>query len=46
VPFLIVLFGALGGLTAFGLIGLFTGPVVLAIAMALWREWTMRAKAS
>jgi predicted PurR-regulated permease PerM len=46
VPFLIVLFGALGGLTAFGLIGLFTGPVVLAIAMALWREWTVRAKAS
>jgi len=46
VPFLIVLFGALGGLTAFGLIGLFTGPVVLAIAMAIWREWTLRAKAS
>ena len=46
VPFLIVLFGALGGLTAFGLLGLFTGPVVLAIAMAIWREWTLRAKAS
>jgi predicted PurR-regulated permease PerM len=46
VPFLVVLFGALGGLTAFGLLGLFTGPVVLAIAMAIWREWTLRAKAS
>jgi predicted PurR-regulated permease PerM len=45
VPFLIVMFGALGGLQAFGLIGLFTGPVVLAIAMAIWREWTLRAKA-
>ena len=44
VPFLIVLFGALGGLSAFGLIGLFTGPVVLAIAMAIWREWTLRVK--
>jgi len=45
VPFLIVMFGALGGLEAFGLLGLFTGPVVLAIAMAIWREWTLRAKA-
>lgn len=39
VPFLLVMFGALGGLTAFGLVGLFVGPVLLAIAMALWREW-------
>ena len=43
VPFLIVMFGALGGLSAFGLVGLLTGPVVLAIAMAIWREWTLRA---
>ena len=43
VPFLIVMFGALGGLEAFGLVGLLTGPVVLAIAMAIWREWTLRA---
>jgi predicted PurR-regulated permease PerM len=45
VPFLIVMFGALGGLEAFGLLGLFTGPVVLAVAMAIWREWTTRASA-
>jgi predicted PurR-regulated permease PerM len=45
VPFLIVMFGALGGLEAFGLVGLFTGPVVLAIALAIWREWTVRARA-
>ncbi len=38
-PFLLVLFGVLGGLAAFGLIGLFVGPVVLAILLALWREW-------
>jgi predicted PurR-regulated permease PerM len=44
VPFLIVMFGALGGLEAFGLVGLFTGPVVLAVAMAIWREWTVRTK--
>ncbi len=39
VPFLLVMFGALGGLAAFGLVGVFVGPVLLAIAMALWREW-------
>jgi len=39
IPFLIVMFGVLGGVTAFGLIGLFVGPVVLAVMMAVWREW-------
>ncbi len=43
VPFLLVMFGALGGLAAFGLLGLFIGPVVLAVAMAIWREWSVRA---
>jgi predicted PurR-regulated permease PerM len=38
-PFLLVLFGVLGGLTAFGLVGLFVGPVVLAVALAVWRQW-------
>jgi predicted PurR-regulated permease PerM len=40
IPFLLVLFGVLGGLAAFGLIGLFVGPVVLAVLLALWREWS------
>jgi predicted PurR-regulated permease PerM len=39
IPFLLVMFGVLGGLAAFGLIGLFIGPVVLAVCMAVWREW-------
>lgn len=39
IPFLLVLFGVLGGTYAFGLVGLFTGPIVLAIAWAVWREW-------
>lgn len=39
IPFLLVMFGVLGGLTAFGLVGLFLGPVVLAVLMAVWREW-------
>jgi predicted PurR-regulated permease PerM len=39
IPFLLVMFGVLGGVAAFGLVGLFVGPVVLAIMMAVWREW-------
>lgn len=39
IPFLLVFFGVLGGLAQFGLIGLFLGPVVLAITLAVWREW-------
>ena len=38
-PFLLVMFGVVGGLAAFGLAGLIIGPVVLAIATAVWREW-------
>jgi len=38
-PFLLVMFGVLGGVAAFGLVGLFIGPVVLAVMMAVWREW-------
>lgn len=37
-PFLIVLFGIFGGLIAFGAIGLFLGPVILAVLLAVWRE--------
>ncbi|KAI5913214.1 AI-2E family transporter [Thauera sp. 2A1] len=39
IPFLLVMFGVLGGLAAFGLVGLFLGPVILAVLMAVWREW-------
>lgn len=39
IPFIIIFIGVLGGLTAFGFVGLFMGPVILAIALAVWREW-------
>jgi len=39
IPFLLVMFGVLGGLAAFGLVGLFVGPVIIAVLMAVWREW-------
>ena len=38
-PFLLAMFGGLGGLAALGLVGLFLGPVILAVLMAVWREW-------
>lgn len=38
-PFVLVLLGMLGGILTFGFIGLFLGPVLLAIAHALLREW-------
>jgi predicted PurR-regulated permease PerM len=36
--FLWVLLGIFGGLSTFGLIGLFLGPAILAALIALWRE--------
>jgi predicted PurR-regulated permease PerM len=45
VPFLLVMFGALGGLDAFGLVGLFIGPVLLATGLAIWREWSQQVAA-
>ena len=39
-PFLLVLLGVLGGVMAFGFVGLFIGPVLLAVGYSLMREWT------
>jgi predicted PurR-regulated permease PerM len=38
-PFLFALIGIFGGLEAFGLIGLFIGPVIIAALLTIWREW-------
>ena len=38
-PFLLALVGIFGGLQAFGLLGLFVGPVVMAALLVVWREW-------
>jgi predicted PurR-regulated permease PerM len=38
-PFIWVLLGILGGLDAWGLIGLFIGPAIMAALILLWREW-------
>jgi len=39
IPFILVLFAVLGGLGAFGLVGMFVGPVIVAVLLAVWREW-------
>jgi predicted PurR-regulated permease PerM len=38
-PFVLVLLGVLGGAIAFGFIGVFLGPVLLAVGYTLLREW-------
>lgn len=38
-PFLLILAGVIGGLIAFGVIGLFIGPVVLAVTLTLLQAW-------
>jgi len=38
-PFLLIFIGVVGGLMAFGLIGIFVGPVVLAVAYTLLQAW-------
>jgi predicted PurR-regulated permease PerM len=38
-PLLLIFAGVIGGLLAFGIIGLFVGPVVLAVGYTLLNEW-------
>jgi predicted PurR-regulated permease PerM len=38
-PLLLILAGVIGGLFAFGLVGIFVGPVVLAVGWTLMSAW-------
>jgi len=42
-PFILVMLGILGGVVAFGFIGVFLGPVLLALGLALVKEWVVLA---
>ncbi|WP_159727236.1 AI-2E family transporter [Methylosinus sp. Ce-a6] len=44
IPLVIVFLGVMGGLLTFGFVGLFLGPLILAVLLAVWREW-LEAKA-
>ena len=39
-PFAVVFLGVLGGVLAFGVIGVFLGPTLLAVGYRLILEWT------
>lgn len=43
-PFLPTFFGLIGGVKTMGMLGLFVGPVLMAILVAIWREWLLEAK--
>ncbi len=45
VPLLLIFAGVLGGLLAFGLIGLFVGPVVLSVTYTLLEAWVTQGAA-
>jgi predicted PurR-regulated permease PerM len=38
-PLLVIMAGVIGGLLTFGIIGLFIGPLVLAMNYTIWRDW-------
>ena len=38
-PFLPTFFGLVGGVKTMGFLGLFIGPVLMALLVAIWREW-------
>ena len=42
-PLLLIFAGVIGGLIAFGLVGIFVGPVVLAVAYTLFMAWIEHA---
>jgi predicted PurR-regulated permease PerM len=45
-PLLLIFTGVIGGLIAFGVIGLFIGPVVLAVAYTLFVDWVSQGSPS
>jgi len=45
-PLLLVFFGVVGGLLAFGIVGIFVGPVVLAVGYSLLEDWVNTAEAA
>ena len=41
-PFILGLFGVMGGVLAFGFVGVFIGPTLLAVGFSLTKQWTVR----
>jgi len=45
-PFLLVLLGVMGGVLAFGFVGIFIGPTLLAVGLSLAQKWITRKQGS
>ncbi|MBZ0104961.1 MAG: AI-2E family transporter [Sulfuricella denitrificans] len=45
-PFILVMFGVMGGVLAFGFVGIFIGPTLLAVGYGLMQKWTKRSAGS
>jgi len=45
-PFLPTFFGLVGGVKTMGFLGLFIGPVLMALLVAVWREWVREVELS
>jgi predicted PurR-regulated permease PerM len=45
-PMILVMLGVFGGALAFGLIGLFLGPTLVALGYSLFEQWSMSAAGS
>ncbi len=43
-PFLPTFFGLVGGVKTMGFLGLFIGPVLMALVVSIWREWIREVK--
>ncbi|MBX9457409.1 MAG: AI-2E family transporter [Rhizobium sp.] len=43
-PFLPTFFGLIGGVKTMGFLGLFLGPVLMALLVSIWREWVFETK--
>ena len=43
-PFILILLGVLGGVIAFGFIGVFLGPTLLALGYSLISEWSSKKR--
>jgi predicted PurR-regulated permease PerM len=44
-PLLLIVAGVIGGLVGFGVVGLFIGPVILAVTYTLLQSWVREGQA-
>jgi predicted PurR-regulated permease PerM len=45
-PMLVIVLGVVGGIIAYGIIGLFVGPIVLSVAWELFKAWMQESEAA